>query len=185
MITDTVTVVVTAHEDVAQMADALRCVALQTWPEREVILLACCIPQLKEWWGVDPEPCMEDYGHAKRAKGLQLARGDWVLFWNADDHYHPDALRLLVLGARESGADIVACDWVPKFAPRVRVPSPRVGSITSGNFIARRELAQRVGYNHRHYEADGRFIEDLVAAGASFHRIGLHPSGAGPLYTHR
>jgi hypothetical protein len=61
----------------------------------------------------------------------------------------------------------------------VIVSRPEVGKITRGSFLVRTELAQRVGYRHREYHADGLFVDDLMAAGA----IAEHVPGV--LYWHR
>lgn len=41
-------------------------------------------------------------------KGLELARGDYVLILNADDWYEPDAVEVLLAARAESGADFVS-----------------------------------------------------------------------------
>lgn len=188
---DMVSIVLTAHKDREELMTALRSAQLQTWPGREVIALACCIPGLERMsqQGEQPElqlvECQEDFGHAKRAQGLELARGDWVMFWAADDLYHVDFLRTMVLAGRASGADLVACDWIPKWRGSMMKTQPRTGQVTSGNFIVRRSVALHAGYRHRHYEADGAFIEDVMATGATWHRVKAHPDTGQPLYIHR
>lgn len=120
-----------------------------------------------------------DWGHEKRARGLADATGDVVGFFNHDDLYAPTYLEEMVRALEDSGADLAHCTWTSHLSGNVPVVGePRVGHITSGNFLVRTALAQQVGYLHRDYEADGRFIEDVMATGAT------HVQVPSLLYTH-
>ena len=113
-----------------------------------------------------------DWGHEKRAMGVELAMGDYLCFFNDDDFYSSKYLSTLAEYAEFDGADIVGCDFISHLTnegPNMTMPA--VGHITSGNFIVRTSLAKEVGYKHRIYEADGMFIEDLMAKGARFVRV--------------
>jgi hypothetical protein len=102
----------------------------------------------------------EDWGHEKRARGVAEATGDYLGFFNDDDSYSLDYVERLMSRA-ELGVDAVWCDWN-------EIPNCdwALCSSTSGNYVIRAELARQVGYQHRAYEADGLFIEDLKRAGA-------------------
>jgi hypothetical protein len=103
---------------------------------------------------------------------LARATSDYLGFFNDDDLYSSKYLATLLEVAEVRNADIVACDFVSHLMPgSVALTMPAIGHVTSGNFIVRRTLAQKVGYKHRHYEADGKFIEDLIEAGATFARV--------------
>lgn len=112
-------------------------------------------------------PNLNDWGQQKRADGLALAKSDWLGFFNVDDEYHPQYLEKML--AETEDKDIVACNFQSHLCgPGVVSTIPIVGHITSGNFIVRRSLAQKVGYNDRTYQADGRFIEELIKNDARF-----------------
>lgn len=50
------------------------------------------------------------YAGVARNNGLKVARGEYVIFWDADDFFHQDALRGLYEKAKETAADIVICN---------------------------------------------------------------------------
>jgi cytidyltransferase-like protein len=144
----------------------------QTRPPDEIILVATETPRgilndLASYETIRVETIDEvgDWGHAKRAHGLELATGDWVGFFNDDDAYLDDYLERMLVAAT-GDVDVVYCEWNENpgcdFA---------IYQSTAGNFIVRRELAQKVGWTERRYEADGDFIEALKAAGASVGKV--------------
>lgn len=100
---------------------------------------------------------MGDWGHAKRARGLREATSHYLGFFNDDDTYHPTYLEQMLQAAVNQQADVVYCNWNEN--PDARFELYRS---TAGNFIAKRTLAQAVGWHGRHYEADGHFIERLA-----------------------
>ncbi len=99
-------------------------------------------------------PNLEDWGHEKRAEGVELATKEWLGFFNDDDHYDTSYLEKMLASGKD--ADVVWCGW-----NLIRKPSFSLGNSTSGNYIVRSELAKKVGYASRHYEADGVFINSL------------------------
>lgn len=167
----TVTAVVTTHDNPeglhamlsqlhnqTRLPDEIRVYASDTEPHELQYLLADA---------VSVEPNLNDWGHAKRRKGLAECSGDYVGFFNDDDHYDPTYLERLMAHA---GPDLIYSDWHTK-DNRVFHAEPKLGSITSGCFLVRACFAREVGYLHDRYEADGLFIDDLVAAGASMVRV--------------
>lgn len=162
-----VSCVVTAHANPTGLASILYNLKTQTLKPFEIIVLVSGMDVPDIGMTIYCEPDLADWGHEKRAKGLSLAKGKLVGFFNDDDEYDKEYLERMTDAI--GNADIVACNWRSHLSGyTLQIPKPHVGRITSGNYLVRTELAQRVGYNHRHYEADGVFIEDLVAAGAKF-----------------
>lgn len=102
----------------------------------------------------------QDWGHEKRAEGLELATGDFIGFFNDDDSYSIDYLEMMLAAVGE-GYDVAYCAWnsIPDCEFRTH-------SSTSGNWIVRTSIARAAGYRSRHYAADGDFIEDVKSVGA-------------------
>lgn len=107
-----------------------------------------------EIFKVHAEPNENDWGHAKRDKGLGLASGDYLGFFNDDDTYETTYLEKMLAAAERSSADAVFCDW-----NEIHPCSFAHSSSNSGNFIVRREVALEAGWTERCYDADGLFIE--------------------------
>ena len=144
----------------------------QTRPPDEVIVLVSGVTpaelnSLKEDFSFVtflPRESRNDWGHEKRSEGVELASKDWLGFFDDDDSYSRHYLERMF--AVSESADVVYCSW--NVIPRCQFA---LASSTSGNFIVRSELAKRVGYMSRAYEADGRFIEALKAEGARVNRV--------------
>lgn len=101
------------------------------------------------------EPNLNDWGHEKRAKGLDLATSDYAGWFNHDDSYDQEYVKEMMQEA-ELGNDVVYCGWSKNHNPTFRLASS-----TSGNYIAKVEVARKAGYTDRHYEADGTFINRM------------------------
>jgi GT2 family glycosyltransferase len=167
----TFTAIVTSHANPSGLRTILGCLRYQTEPPDETIVLCSDTPDVLRLREDFPEaqflerPNLNDWGHAKRAEGLELAEGDWVGFFNDDDSYTPDYIEKML--ARTVDADVVYCGW--NTHPGCTF---NYGSSTSGNYIVRATLGRKVGYTSRRYEADGDFIEALNTAGARVYRVG-------------
>ena len=159
----TFTAVVTAHKDESGLRRVIS--DLLTWQVRkpnEIIALASEIDLTslrKEFPSVTfhEEPNKEDWGHDKRAKGLDLASGDYIAWFNHDDSYNPDFIEQMMREA-ENGADVVYCGWSGNSNPEFKASNS-----TSGNYIVRTQVGRNAGYGDRHYEADGTFINRIAA----------------------
>lgn len=164
----TVTAVVCAHGPGSQVADIVGQLHGQTAPPAEIRVYASDVPQ-HVLDSLDAVVTVvenrNDWGHEKRAQGLAEATGEWVGFFNDDDLYDPDYLRQMVEAA--AGYDLVMCSWNERGGPVIH-PKPVLNHVTAGNFLVNRRAAQQVGWNGRKYESDGYFIQDLVAAGATW-----------------
>jgi len=123
----------------------------------EIIVLASDIDleeARKRYTGVTfySEPNLSDWGHDKRAKGLDLATSDYAGWFNHDDSYDPHYIAEMMWQA-ELGNDVVYCGW-----SKAATPEFRSGSSTSGNYIAKVEVARRAGYTDRHYAQSIKFL---------------------------
>lgn len=107
-----------------------------------------------------------DWGHAKRAEGLDRAASEWVGFFNDDDSYVDHYLEMMLGRAEAEDADVVYCAWND---------CPHCAFIgwqsTAGNFLCRTELGRRVGWHGRYWHADATFIDALVETGARIERV--------------
>lgn len=166
----TFTAVVTSHDYPEGLGWALEDLLYQSRLPDQTVILVSPVESTLDGWGefalqlpaltIEFTPDMDDWGHAKRARGLELATGDYVGWFNDDDRYDPSYVGLMMGAAEEDQADVVYCAWnaIPDCTFKGE-------SSTSGNFIVRRELALRVGYPeppHR-YATDADFIDSLAA----------------------
>ena len=158
----TFTAVVTAHAESPHKI--LGNLLYQTRPPDELLVLvsdvsASEVAKLREHFPKAqffPQPNFNDWGHEKRSAGVQWASGDYLGFFNSDDEYELDYIEKMMKAVGVLKFDAAFCGWTGEHGnPH---PTFTLGSSTSGNFIVRTELAQRVGYWSRAYEADGHFI---------------------------
>ena len=140
----------------------------QTRPPDEIIVLASDTPceiARKMYTGATfyAEPNLNDWGHEKRAKGLDLATSDYTGWFNHDDSYDKTYIEKMMAN---EGSDVVFCGWSKSSDPNFSA-----GSSTSGNYIVKTSYARTVGYKDRHYEADGTFIDGLAGQGGKITRV--------------
>ena len=167
----TVTAVVVSHANENGLRAILDNLLRQTRPPDEIIAL-CSDTDLDGVRDDYPEVTFRgcenrnDWGHAKRAEGLDLASSDWVGFFNDDDSYADTYLETMLERAMAEEAGVVYCAWNDQAHCRFIAYQS-----TAGNFLCRTELGQRVGWHGRHYEADGAFIDGLVGSGVLVVRV--------------
>lgn len=168
----TFTAVVVSHHNNRGLRAILGNLMYQTVPPDETIALMSntgAVMRLREDFphvNFLEQENREDWGHDKRATGLQMATQDYVGFFNDDDSYANDYLEKMLTRAAE-GNDVVYCAWNT-------IPGCHFGmaSSTSGNFIFRREVGLEAGYSSREYAADGHFIEALNSVTGKISKVG-------------
>jgi hypothetical protein len=114
-----------------------------------------------------------DYGHSNRAAGLQLVDTPFVLLTNDDNYYCPVFCEWMFRAIHESNADIAMCDMLhshnrpggrPQAPYRYFETAPQRLSVDVGCFIAKTELAKKVGFRDKSHDGDATYFEDLLRA---------------------
>lgn len=69
---------------------------------------------LREYQKQDPRIVVltqkNQYAGVARNKGMDIAQGKYIVFWDADDYFDPNALAVLYDRAEETQADVVICE---------------------------------------------------------------------------
>jgi len=136
-------------------------------------------------WTEEPDQGMSDAIN----KGFARARGDWVMWLNADDRLKPGALAAMLPWLEKSRADVVYGDWdfvneAGDFMRTVRVPGWSVfvhvhhhcyvgstaafyrrSSVLGEGFLLRRDFR---------YVMDGEYYARLAAAGKRFEHVAVN-----------
>jgi glycosyltransferase involved in cell wall biosynthesis len=122
-------------------------------------------------------------------RGFDRARGDWVMWLNADDRLKPGALAALLPLLEKSRADVVYGDWdfvneAGDLLRSMRTPRWSVFThvhhhcyVSSTAAFYRRSSVIAAGYRLRedfHYVMDGEYYARLSAAGKSFEHVAVN-----------
>ena len=163
-----VTAVVIAHQNKPELLTLLENLKQQTRPVDEVILCVCCMDASDIVADIKLlDIHRDDIGQSKCDMGLRLSTGDYTFLASSDDEYHPEFIERL-LG---QNTDLILSGFHSHLVGEVAHSEPIVGRVTRGSFLVNTRKAVEVGYNHRNYEGDGLFIEDMVKAGASWSHV--------------
>lgn len=120
-------------------------------------------PEARFWLTED----FRDWGHEKRAMGIDEASSDYIGFVADDDEYVPEYVeRMMGELEKAPGTDAIYCDW--SLGADVKF---QFGSSTAGNFFVRVEKAREVGWTSREYAADGLFINAVNECSDSIAKI--------------
>lgn len=116
--TPLVSVVIPVYNAERQLRECLTCVTLQTLDQIEII----CVDDgstdgsaaiLQEFVSKDSRMVVvhqqNEYAGVARNKGIDLARGKYLVFWDADDYFELDALEKLYNQCEADAADIAVC----------------------------------------------------------------------------
>lgn len=137
----TVSVVIPAYNAAKFLAEALDSVLAQTYQPLEVIVVDDGsqdeTPQILAAYAGKVIHVRKTHGGGcggTRNVGIRAASGDWIAFLDADDIWAPTLLEKLVGGAKETGADLVFCDF----------RSLPVGSVDSRSNLEHKGLKTRL-----------------------------------------
>ena len=135
-------------------------------------------------WSQEPDHGMSEAIN----KGFDRARGDWVMWLNADDRLKPGALAAMLVMLEKSRADVVYGDWdfvdeAGGFLRQVKCPGwSRFVHVHHhcyvGSTAAFYRRASVIAAGHRlredfHCVMDGEYYARLDAAGKSFEHVAV------------
>ena len=146
----------------------------QTYKNLEIIVICSNIPQKtlnevsQNVTAIYEIKNMPEYlGHDKRSIGVHMATGKFLGFFSDDDDYSPKYIEKLVKAIK--GRDLAFSWFTSRFWHNILIKTrPKIHEIAGGCFLVRSKLAKKIGYRCIDFVSDGRFVEDLVRAGAKF-----------------
>jgi len=100
------------------------------------------------------------WGHPNRSAMLQSIKAspkDFILMTNDDNYYVPIFVQTF-LGQETPRIGLIFCNTVHSYMG-YNVLQTRVAEnyIDMGSFVVRADVAKKVGFNHKHLSADGRY----------------------------
>ncbi|MBD5489838.1 MAG: glycosyltransferase family 2 protein [Lachnospiraceae bacterium] len=118
---DLVTIVIPAYNAEQCLCEGIESILNQTYRNLEIICVCDgCTDRtaeiLLEYASKDPRMVvqieLENHGAAvSRNIGMNMAHGEWIAFWDADDLYEHNAIEELLRAAVEESADLACCYW--------------------------------------------------------------------------
>jgi glycosyltransferase involved in cell wall biosynthesis len=166
-----VSLIIPMHEDYPIVIPSM---IAQTYKNWEIILVhdgPCCGDDEREiarYIGDErvrlfeiPGPC-GDWGHCARAEGLKHVNGELVVFGGADNYYMPNFLNEMVEHFNNPDTMCAYCNCVHNIRSWEKMDCrPALGLIDCGCFMVRSEIAKKIGWKSRVYEADWIFIQEV------------------------
>ncbi|MDE6054175.1 MAG: glycosyltransferase family 2 protein, partial [Lachnospiraceae bacterium] len=118
---DLVTIVVPAYNAEPFLRENIESVIRQSYWNLEIIYVCdgCTdhtVKILQEYAGKDARIKVvverENHGAAvSRNIGMDMASGEWIIFWDSDDIFHVQTIETMVKTAIRESADVVCCYW--------------------------------------------------------------------------
>lgn len=147
-----VSIIVPAFNAEAFIGSCLRSLLCQTYPNIEIIVVddgsTDNTGAIADSFNAPVRVVRQANGglSAARNKGLEVASGDFVLFCDADDEYHPEAVRFM-MGMIDEDVDIVSGNLTfREFRPNSSLNGSMVS--TDGHRMALSTLYQKAGFNN-------------------------------------
>jgi glycosyltransferase involved in cell wall biosynthesis len=108
-------------------------------------------------------------GHAARAAGAWLARGEWICYLDDDNTYLPGHVAAMVAEAERAGVPLVCTAWQdPDGAVKGWAP-PGTNRTDSSSFLHHRGLLTVAAWQPGDgYAADGALVDRWLAAGVAW-----------------
>lgn len=116
---------------------------------------------------------INDWGHSMRDIGLKNASTKYWSTQNADNYLMPTFVEYTLEALESRNLDMVIFPCVHNY-PNVNPPksppysvlkvAPKANRCDAGSLVIRTKLAQKVGWNHRYNQADGAFINEVMAS---------------------
>lgn len=104
-----------------------------------------------------------DWGHTPRQYGVDNATEEWVIMTGEDNYYVPEFVDIMLKNS--TNQHFVYCDLLHNWINKEYIPIKsklELGSIDIGNFMTKKNMAQKIKLKTTHEWADWFFIEDFT-----------------------
>jgi glycosyltransferase involved in cell wall biosynthesis len=114
----------------------------------------------RNWGGV---------GHAARAAGAWLARGEWICYLDDDNEYLPGHIEAMMAEAERANVPLVCTAWRTPDGGTAGWAPPGTNRTDSSSFLHHRDLLKVASWQPEiGYAADGALIDRWIAAGVGW-----------------
>ncbi|MBO4242104.1 MAG: glycosyltransferase [Clostridiales bacterium] len=144
-----VSVIVPVYNTAEYLRQCLDSIVGQTLQEIEIILVDDgstdnSMEILREYESKDPRIKVlhqeNKYSGVARNTGMKVAKGKYLVFWDSDDYFKPEALRLMYEQCEKDNAQICICGGRQFFEEQqFECPAPR--------YIRKKEIPEQIPYN--------------------------------------
>ena len=175
-------VIIPSHNGADRIAKALESCVSQSFGDFELIVVCdCCTDDtslIAQRYGARVLSVRERRDGLARNAGLDIARGEWVLFLDDDDWFlHEFVLQLLYDITRDSTADVVNFAVIWRHVGYRAKPPGQYLPMAAGH-CWRRSFIGNTRFDNAPYSSDTHFLEALIAK----HPVGLWT--ALPMYSY-